>query len=74
MSKTIYSKRKIEYVTAMSTAILAFTAVIGACIAIIQFIELRFNILGFGGSLWLVTAFMFGLLLTISRTRRTLKK
>ncbi len=69
MPKIIYSKR-IEYVTAMATVIIAFTGLAGLFIAVINFIEVRFKILGIAGSAWISTAIVICLLGTIAKTKR----
>lgn len=56
---------KINFVTALSTAVLAFIGVIGLILALAQFVEAKAKILGIGGILLIVITFILGLYFTV---------
>lgn len=61
---------RVHTITAISTAILAFAAVVGLVLALAEFIGDRARILGFGGAVWIVTTVILGLGVTVFILKR----
>ena len=67
-------EQKIQFVNALATVILSFTAVIGLVLALSEFIEGRFRIFGFGGVAWLVMILIICFIVIIWLTKRWIEK
>lgn len=67
-------EQKIQFISALATVILAFTALIGLILALSEFIEARFRIFGFGGTAWIMTILIVGLVIIVGLTKRWIEK
>lgn len=72
MQGTESKEWKINYITAISTAILAFTSIVALTFALVEFIEKK--ILGITGSFIILVFIFLGLIIIISLIKRWIKK